>query len=427
MNAQAQYNNRRVVVTGMGMITPVGVGKEDCWKAFLEGRSGVARISRFDPEEMNLDVKIAAEVKDFNIQDFYPDRRKWGSMLKEMDRVTLFAMVAAKLAFEDAKLDVKTTNADRVGTFIGTGVGGLITTTSDYVKLIEGGPKKLGLRTVIRLMPNAPSGQVAIEYGAGGRAKSDSTACASGLDSIFDAFMYIRDNRADVMITGGSEACLNQFTVASFNNMMALSRRNNDPEGASRPFSNDRDGFVIGEGSVILILEELQHALKRKANIYAEIKGGGASCDATHIVAPHETGAGASRAIKEALRDAQLEPQDINYINAHGTSTPLNDERETLAIKNVFGEHAYKMGISSTKSMVGHLLGGAGAIGAAVAALSISEQKMHPTINLNTPDPKCDLDYVPNVYRHAKIKNAMCEALGFGGHNTVLAMSQFSG
>ncbi|MDX2107703.1 MAG: beta-ketoacyl-ACP synthase II [Candidatus Melainabacteria bacterium] len=424
MNAQAQ-NQRRVVVTGMGMITPVGAGKEDCWKAFLEGRSGVARISRFDPEEMDLDVKIAAEVKDFNIQDFYPDRRKWGSMLKEMDRVTLFAMVAAKMAFEDAKLDIKQTNPDRVGTFIGTGVGGLITTTSDYVKLMEGGPRKLGLRTVIRLMPNAPSGQVAIEYGAGGRAKSDSTACASGLDSIFDAYMYIKDNRADVMITGGSEACLNQFTVASFNNMMALSRRNDDPQGASRPFNKDRDGFVIGEGSVILIIEELQHALKRNAKIYAEIKGGGASCDATHIVAPHETGAGASRAIREALRDAQLEPHDIDYINAHGTSTPLNDERETLAIKNVFGEHAYKVGISSTKSMVGHLLGGAGAIGAAVTALSISEQKMHPTINYHNPDPLCDLDYVPNVYREAKIKNAICEALGFGGHNTVLAMSQY--
>ncbi len=374
MNAQPKYP-RRVVVTGMGMITPVGAGKEDCWKAFLEGRSGVARISRFDPEELDLDVKIAAEVKDFNIQDFYPDRRKWGSMLKEMDRVTLFAMVAAKMAIEDAKLDMKQTNPDRVGTFIGTGVGGLITTTSDYVKLMEGGPRKLGLRTVIRLMPNAPSGQVAIEYGAGGRAKSDSTACASGLDSIFDSFMYIRDNRADVMITGGSEACLNTFTVASFNNMMALSRRNDDPQGASRPFSKDRDGFVIGEGSVILIIEELQHALKRNAHIYAEITGGGASCDATHIVAPHETGAGASRAIKEALRDAELMPHDIDYINAHGTSTPLNDERETLAIKNVFGDHAYKMPISSTKSMVGHLLGGAGAIGAAVTALSISQQK----------------------------------------------------
>ncbi len=424
MNAQPKYP-RRVVVTGMGMITPVGAGKEDCWKAFLEGRSGVARISRFDPEELNLDVKIAAEVKDFNIQDFYPDRRKWGSMLKEMDRVTLFAMVASKMAIEDAKFDMKQTNPDRVGTFIGTGVGGLITTTSDYVKLMEGGPRKLGLRTVIRLMPNAPSGQVAIEYGAGGRAKSDSTACASGLDSIFDSFMYIRDNRADVMITGGSEACLNTFTVASFNNMMALSRRNDDPEGASRPFSKDRDGFVIGEGSVILIIEELQHALKRNAHIYAEITGGGASCDATHIVAPHETGAGASRAIKEALRDAELMPHDIDYINAHGTSTPLNDERETLALKNVFGDHAYKVPISSTKSMVGHLLGGAGAIGAAVTALSIEQQKVHPTINLNNPDPLCDLDYVPNVFREVKIKNAMCEALGFGGHNTVIAMSQY--
>lgn len=407
------------------MITPIGIGAEDCWKALLNGESGVSEITQFDPDEIGLDVKIASEVKNFNIQDFYPDRRKWGSMLKEMDRVTLFSMVASKLALEDANLEIRSTNAERVGTFIGTGVGGLITTTADYIKLMEGGPKKIGLRTVIRLMPNAPSGQVAIEYGAKGRAKSDSTACASGLDSLFDAFMYIRDNRADVMISGGAEACINTFTVASFNNMMALSRRNGDPKKASRPFSIDRDGFVIGEGSIILILEELEHALKRNANIYAEIVGGGASCDASHIVAPHETGDGASRAIREALRDAEIEPYQIDYINAHGTSTPLNDERETLAIKNVFKEHSYKLAVSSTKSMVGHLLGGAGAIGAAATALSIRDQKIHPTINYENPDPKCDLDYVPNAFREAKVDFAMVEALGFGGHNTVLVMKKY--
>jgi 3-oxoacyl-[acyl-carrier-protein] synthase II len=242
---------------------------------------------------------------------------------------------------------------------------------------------------------------------------------------MFDAFMYIKNNRADVMISGGSEACLNPFSVASFSNMMALSKRNDEPEKASRPFSVDRDGFVIGEGSVILILEELEHALRRDAPIYAEVIGGGASCDATHIVAPDENGNGASRAIREALRDAELEPTDVDYINAHGTSTPLNDERETLAIKTVFGEHAYKLAISSTKSMVGHLLGGAGAIGAAATALTLHDQKIHPTINLNNPDPKCDLDYVPNVARNQKVDVAMVEALGFGGHNTCLVMRRF--
>lgn len=415
---------RRVVVTGIGMLTPVGIGVDDCWRNLLSGQSGVSRITQFDPDKHNLDVKIAAEVSDFNIQDHYPDKRKSGSMVKQMDRVTLFSMVASKLALEDANLEIRKIVPERVGTFIGTGVGGLITTTSDYIRLLEQGPKKLGLRTVIKLMPNAPSGQVAIEHGAKGRAKSDSTACASGLDSLFDAFMYIRDNRADVMISGGSEACLNDFTIASFNNMMALSKRNDDPQGASRPFNADRDGFVIGEGSIVLVLEEYEHAVRRGARIYSEIVGGGASCDATHIVAPHETGDGASRAIREALRDAEIDPTDIDYINAHGTSTPLNDERETLAIKNVFGDHSYNLAVSSTKSMVGHLLGGAGAIGAAATALSIYNDKIHPTINYQNPDPKCDLDYVPNECRDLKVKYGMVEALGFGGHNTVLVMKK---
>jgi 3-oxoacyl-[acyl-carrier-protein] synthase II len=419
-------NNRRVVVTGIGAITPVGVGIDDTWKALLAGRSGVSRITRFDPEEIGLDVKIAAEIKDFDIATFFPDKRKVGSMLKEMDRVTLFAMVAAKLALEDAQFEIRQHDAERVGTFIGTGVGGLLTTTADHIKLMEGGPRKIGLRSIIRMMPNAPSGQVAIEHGAKGRAKSDATACASGLDSMFDAYMYIKNNRADVMISGGTEASLNPLAVASFNNMMALSRRNDSPESASRPFNADRDGFVIGEGSVILILEEMEHAIRRNAPIYAEIVGGGASCDASHIVAPDENGAGAARAIREALRDAELQPHDIDYINAHGTSTPLNDERETLAIKTVFGDHAYKLQISSTKSMVGHLLGAAGSIGAAATALSLRDQKIHPTINYINPDPKCDLDYVANVARETNVRHAMVEALGFGGHNTVLIMKQFS-
>lgn len=420
------YDSRRVVVTGIGVVSPVGIGKDDMWKALLAGTSGAGRISQFDPDEIGLEVKIAAEVKNFDIADYFPDKRKIGSMLKEMDRVTLFAMTAAKLALEDSNLDIRATDApDRVGTFIGTGVGGLITTTADHIKLMAGGPKKIGLRSIIRLMPNAPSGQVAIEFGAKGRAKSDATACASGLDSLFDAYMYIKSNRADVMISGGTEASLNPFSVASFGNMMALSKRNDEPQKASRPFSVDRDGFVLGEGAVILILEELEHALRRNAPIYAEIMGGGASCDATHIVAPDEHGAGAARAMREALRDAQLDPSQIDYINAHGTSTPLNDVRETLALKSVFGSHAYKLQVSSTKSMVGHLLGAAGAIGAAATALALKNQKIHPTINLDNPDPQCDLDYVPNVARDAKIKNALVEALGFGGHNTVIVMSNY--
>ena len=420
------YNNsRRVVITGIGVVSPIGIGRADMWKALLDGKSGVTRITHFDPDEIGLDVKIAAEVKGFDIAHFYPDKRKVGSMLKEMDRVTLFAMAAAKLALEDANLEIRKTNAERVGTFIGTGVGGLITTTADHIKLMEGGPRKIGIRSIIRLMPNAPSGQVAIDTGAQGRAKSDATACASGLDSMFDAYMYIKNNRADVMISGGTEASLNPFAVASFGNMMALSKRNDEPEKASRPFNADRDGFVIGEGSVILILEELEHALRRDATIYAEIIGGGASCDASHIVAPDPTGNGAARAIREAISDAGLSPSDIDYINAHGTSTPLNDERETLAIKTVLGDHAYKVAISSTKSMVGHLLGAAGAIGAAATALTLKEQRIHPTINYLNPDPKCDLDYVPNLSREAKVNHAMVEALGFGGHNTVLVMRNF--
>lgn len=416
---------RRVVITGLGVVSPVGIGHQDAWNALLTGQSGVSHISHFDPDAFSLEVKIAAEVKGFDINNFYSDKRKVGSMLKEMDRVTLFAMAAAKLALEDAAFDIRKTNAERVGTFIGTGVGGLITTTADQLKLMEQGPKKIGLRSIIRLMPNAPSGQVAIEYGAKGRAKSDATACASGLDSLFDAFMYIKADRADAMIAGGSEACINPFSIASFTNMMALSKRNGPPEKVSRPFSAGRDGFVMGEGSIILILEELEHALRRNAPIYAEIIGGGASCDASHIVAPDETGDGAARAMQEALREAQLSPADIDYINAHGTSTPLNDERETIAIKRVFQDHAYKLAVSSTKSMVGHLLGGAGALGAAATALSIKHQKIHPTINYDEPDPKCDLDYVPNFYRDAKIEHAMVEALGFGGHNTVLVMKKF--
>lgn len=415
---------RRVVVTGIGIVSPVGLTTEETWKNLLSGVSGVDFLTLFNPDQFGMETRIGAEVKNFDIQQFYPDKRKAGAFMKEMDRVTLLAMAAAKLAFQDSKLQVNEDNAHRVATFIGTGVGGLITTTQDYQKLLEGGPKRVGVRSVIKLMPNAPSGQVAIEFGAKGRAKGDATACASGLDSILDALMYIQDNRADVVITGGAEAAINSVGVCSFNNMTALSKRNNDPKKASRPFMKDRDGFVIGEGAAVLILEELEHARKRGATIYAEVKGGGASCDANHIVAPLENGEGAVRAMKEALQDAGVAIDQVDYINAHGTSTPLNDAAETRALKTVFGEHAKKLAVSSTKSMIGHLLGAAGAVGAAVTALSIKEGKVHPTINHDSDekDPVCDLDYVPNVSRDLKVRNALIEALGFGGHNTVIVM-----
>ncbi|OPZ84362.1 MAG: 3-oxoacyl-(acyl-carrier-protein) synthase 2 [bacterium ADurb.Bin425] len=415
---------RRVVVTGIGIVSPVGLTTEETWKNLLSGVSGVDFLTLFNPDQFGMETRIGAEVKNFDIQQFYPDKRKAGAFMKEMDRVTLLAMAAAKLAFQDSKLQVNQDNAHRVATFIGTGVGGLTTTTQDYQKLLEGGPKRVGVRSVIKLMPNAPSGQVAIEFGAKGRAKGDATACASGLDSILDALMYIQDNRADVVITGGAEAAINSVGVCSFNNMTALSKRNNDPKKASRPFMKDRDGFVIGEGAAVLILEELEHARKRGATIYAEVKGGGASCDANHIVAPLENGEGAVRAMKEALQDAGVAIDQVDYINAHGTSTPLNDAAETRALKTVFGEHAKKLAVSSTKSMIGHLLGAAGAVGAAVTALSIKEGKVHPTINHDSDekDPVCDLDYVPNVSRDLKVRNALIEALGFGGHNTVIVM-----
>lgn len=420
-------STRRVVITGIGLVTPVGIGWQETWSNLLAGQSGAGPITLFDPAQYGVETKMACEVKNFDIQAFFPDKRKSGGFLKEMDRVTLFAMAATKLAFDDSQLTIDEGQAHRVATFVGTGVGGLTTTTMDMAKMISSGPKKIGLRSVIKLMPNAPSGQVAIEFGAKGRAKGDTTACASGLDSILDAFMYIQNNRADVVIAGGCEAAICDLGVSSFYNMMALSRRNDDPQGASRPFSADRDGFVIGEGASVLILEELEHALARKAKIYAEVVGGGASCDAHHIVAPHESGDGAASAMREALSDGGLEPTDVDYIHAHGTSTPLNDACETKAIKQVFGDHAYKLAISSSKSMIGHLLGAAGAVGVAVTALSIHDSKVHPTINLNTPDPACDLDYVPNKARDMEVRAALVEALGFGGHNTVVALAKYKG
>jgi len=418
-------NERRVVITGIGPVTCVGTGKKDFWDTLVSGKSGISRISLADTEEWKaIDVKIAGEVKNFSLENYFNDQKLLKSMQKDMDKVTQFSVVAAKLAIEDAKMDFSKINTERVSTFVGTGIGGITTTCNDQIALLTGGQKKVGVRSIIRLMPNAPSGYIGIIWGLKGRAKSDSTACASGLDSMLDALNWIRLNKADVVITGGTECTLHPLSVASFSNMGALSKRECPPELASCPFSKERDGFVMGEGAVIFVFEELEHARKRGAKIYSEVIGGGGTCDASHITAPHETGDGAARAMVEAIKDAEIKLEEVNYIHAHGTSTPLNDARETLAIKKVFGENAKKLAVTSSKSMTGHLIGAAGPLGTAVCALTIDTGIITPTINYQTPDPDCDLDYVPNKAREQKVNVGLVNSLGFGGHNTVLVLKK---
>jgi 3-oxoacyl-[acyl-carrier-protein] synthase II len=418
---------RRIVITGIGPVTSVGTGKEEFWSSLVNGKSGIARIKNADNEEwQGIDVKIAGEVKDFDISKFFSDPKQARSMNKDMDRVTQFAVAAAKLAIEDSKIDFSKMNTERVSTFVGTGIGGMTTTCNDQVALLKGGQKKVGVRSIIRLMPNAPAGFIGILWGLKGRSKSDSTACASGMDSIIDALNWIRLNKADVVVTGGTEATIHPLSIASFSNMGALSNRDCSPEMASCPFSKERDGFVMAEGAVVFIFEELEHAKARGAHIYAEVIGGAGTCDAYHITAPHETGEGGARALRDAMIDAEIKPTDVDYIHAHGTSTPLNDARETIAIKTIFGDHAKKLAISSSKSMTGHLIGAAGPCGVAAAILTIENGIITPTINYQTPDPDCDLDYVPNKARKQNVNVALISSLGFGGHNSVVAVRKFS-
>ena len=419
-------DGRRVVLTGIGPITSVGIGKNEFWENLKAGKSGISTLSFAHSKDWEgLDVKIGGEIKDFLPEKYFSDPKLLKTMQKDMDRVSQFAIVGAKLALENSKLDLSKEDTTRVSTFVASGVGGVITIGNDQTTLLNSGQKKIGVRTIIRMMPNAPSGHIGIIWNLKGRAKSDSTACASGLDSILDALNWIRLNRADIVITGGTEASLAPLCVASFSNMGALSKRQCPPEMASCPFSKERDGFVMAEGAVILILEELNHALSRGAKIYAEITGGAGTCDASHITAPHETGDGAARAMAEAMKDANIRPEDINYIHAHGTSTPLNDARETLAIKKVFGDHAKKIAVTSSKSMTGHLIGAAGPLGVALTALTMENGIITPTINYRIPDPECDLDYVPNKAREQKVNAGLVSALGFGGHNTVIALKRF--
>jgi 3-oxoacyl-[acyl-carrier-protein] synthase II len=428
-------SEKRVVITGIGPVTPIGLGVKDFWSALSAGKSGINYLDKTDNytnqagDEVKAPVNFGGQVKNWNVEEHFTnlDPREVKGFNKDMDKVSQFAVVAAKLAIEDAqinfdKLEEYGSDRTRVGTFVGTGIGGIKTTCDDSNTLINRGLKSIGLRSIIRLMPNAASGHIGILWGLQGRAKSDATACATGLDSIFDAFYYIKNGLADVMLAGGTEACLNTLAISSFYNMTALSRRQvENPSEASCPFDKRRDGFVMSEGALIFVLEDYEFAKKRGATIYAELAGVGASCDAYHITAPTEDGSGGARAIEMALRCAGLDKSRelVDYISAHGTSTPLNDARETAAIKRVFGEHAYKLAVSSTKSMTGHLIGAAGPVGMAAAIMACKESLVPPTINYKEADPACDLDYVPNVAKKKEVKYAIAQALGFGGHNTV--------
>ena len=409
---------RRVVITGMGAITPLGTGLSVFWEGLIAGRSGVSRITRFDPSQFS--TQIAGEVRDFD-PTAYIDRKD----ARRMDRFTQFAVAGARMAVEDAGLEGDAVDWERVGVLIGSGIGGIQTLEEQCRILWEKGPERVSPFFVPMMIPDMASGQVSIALGAKGHNACTVTACASGTNAIGDAFRVIQRGAADIMITGGTEAAVSPLSIAGFCSAKALSRRNDAPEAASRPFDKDRDGFVMGEGAGILVLEALDHALKRGARIYAEVVGYGCTGDAYHITAPAPEGEGARRAMEAALQDAGIPPEAVGYINAHGTSTEYNDKYETLAIKRVFGEAAYSIPISSTKSMTGHLLGAAGGVEAIAVALTLANGVIPPTINYETPDPECDLDYVPNKARVQQVDVALSNSFGFGGHNAVLVFRRY--
>ena len=411
---------RRVVVTGIGLVIPTGIGVETAWKNVCEGKSGVGLLTRFDTN--GFETKIAAEVKNFN-PELYIDKKE----IKKMDLFIHFAIAATKEALEDAQLAITPENSEQIGVIVGTGLGGLPSLERYHKILLEKGPGRISPFFIPMLIANLASGQIAIQFGPKGPNTCVVTACATGAHCIGDAFRTIVYGDAEAMIAGGTEANITPLTIGGFNAMKALSTRNDEPEKACRPFEKNRDGFVVAEGSGILILEELQFALKRNAKIYAELVGYGYTGDAYHITAPSPDGEGAVRCMRMAIKDAGLKPEDIDYVNAHGTSTPLNDLTETMAIKTVFGPHAKKVPISATKSMTGHLLGAAGSTEAIFTILSLHEGILPPTINYEEPDPQCDLDYVPNVARRQPLGIAMSNAFGFGGTNATLVFKKFSG
>ncbi len=411
---------RRVVITGIGAITPIGHNINDFWNNLLAGKSGIGRIKRFDPDAYNLPVKIAGEVTDFNPADYLNPKDA-----KRMSDFVKFAMVAAKEAVADSKLELDKINHEKAGVIIGTGIGGLRDIEEQQDVLKEKGARRVSPFFIPSGISNMASGYVSIEFGFKGPNSCVVTACATGTHSIGDAFKIIQRGDADIMIAGGTESAITPLGIAGFANMKALSTRNDEPEKASRPFDAERNGFVMGEGAGILVLEELEHALARGADIYAEVVGYGMTGDAYHITAPCADADGAKRVITMALNDARVNPDEVDYVNAHGTSTPLNDKVETLALKEVFGEHAYKLKVSSIKSMIGHLLGAAGAVEAVATAKTIKEGKIPPTINYEHPDPDCDLDYVPNKAIEYPVKVAISNSFGFGGTNACLVFKEY--
>jgi len=411
---------RRVVVTGLGLVTPLGIGVEKTWPAIIAGTSGVGRITRFDASD--LPSQIAAEVKDFDPADFIEKKE-----IKKMDKFIQFGVAAAKMAVEDSGLRITDAIAERVGVYVGSGMGGLPAIEATHSRFLEGGVKKVSPFFIPMTIINLVSGHIAMMHGAKGPNSAVVTACAAGTHAIGDAFKIIQRGDADMMIAGGTEAVISPLGIGGFCAMRALSVRNDEPEKASRPFDAMRDGFVMGEGAGVIVLEELSWAERRGARIYAEVKGYGMTGDAYHMTTPSPEGEGASRCIKIALNDAGLSTGEVDYINAHGTSTKFNDENETAAIKSVFGKRAYEMPVSSTKSMTGHLLGAAGGIEAIFSVLSIENGVIPPTINYEFQDAECDLDYVPNKSRAANVDIAMSNSFGFGGTNACLVFKKYIG
>ncbi len=412
--------NKRVVVTGLGMVSPLGIGVNENWEAICQGKSGIGPVTRFDITD--FPSKIAGEVKGFNPEDFIDKKET-----KKMDIFIHYALASGMMALKDSGLIIDESNADRVGVLVGAGLGGLSTIERYHSVLLEHGPKRISPFFIPMLIVNLAPGQISIYFGARGPNSSVVTACATGNHSIGEACRIIQRGDADVMIAGGAESTITPLAIGGFCSMRALSTRNEEPQRASRPFDKDRDGFVIAEGAGLLILEELEHAERRGARIYAEIIGFGCNADAYHISAPSPNGIGAAKCMEIALKDARINYDEVDYVNAHGTSTPLNDLSETMAMKTVFRDRARKIAVSSTKSMTGHLLGAAGGVEAIYSVLAITRGVIPPTINYETPDPECDLDYVPNTPREATVRVVMSNSFGFGGTNATLIFREFKG
>ena len=410
---------KRIVVTGVGLVSAVGIGTEETWKAILAGQSGIGRITRFDATDFAC--QIAAEVKGFDPFQFIEKKE-----LKKMGMFIQYALAAAEFALQHANLRITPDIAERTGVFLGSGIGGFDVIEREHTALLQGGPRKISPFFIVGSIVNLAAGQVSIRHGAKGPNSAPCTACSSSAHAVGDAFKVIARCDADVMICGGTEAAITPMSVGGFAAMRALSTRNDEPARACRPFDKERDGFIIGEGAGVLILEDLEFARRRGAPILAEIVGYGMSGDAFHITQPSEDADGAYRAMRNALADAKINPEQVDYINAHGTSTPFNDKLETLAIKRLFGEHAYKLPVSSTKSMTGHLLGGAGGLEAGFSVLALRDQILPPTINYEIPDPDCDLDYVPNQARPARVEYVLSNSFGFGGTNATLLFKRYT-